>query len=55
MKGKSSKEFLLDNNSYEFFMKVNKKRNLLKIGHTGTNVMDIQLMLLTLDKEATTI
>ncbi|WKZ70224.1 MAG: DUF4147 domain-containing protein [Melioribacteraceae bacterium] len=35
--------YLSENNSYEFF---NKLDSLIKIGPTGTNVMDIQIMLL---------
>lgn len=34
-----------DNNAYEFFSKYNSGENLIKIGHTGTNVMDIQVMI----------
>jgi len=37
--------FLKDNDAYTFFSRVDKGRNLLKTGLTGTNVMDIQILL----------
>ena len=37
--------FLKDNDAYTFFSQVDKGRNLLKTGLTGTNVMDIQILL----------
>ena len=42
-----SQTFLAANNSYEFFSLVNDGKNLIKIGHTGTNVMDLQLLAIT--------
>ena len=36
------REYLMDNNSYEYFSKFG---NLIKIGHTGTNVMDLQILM----------
>jgi glycerate-2-kinase len=37
-----AQKYLDDNNSYAYFNKVN---NLIKTGPTGTNVMDIQIMI----------
>jgi len=37
--------FLKDNDAYSFFSRVDKGRNLIKTGLTGTNVMDIQILL----------
>lgn len=37
-------EFLENNDSFTFFQRVNGGRNLITTGHTGTNVMDIQLL-----------
>ncbi|KAJ8931308.1 hypothetical protein NQ314_015810 [Rhamnusium bicolor] len=40
-------EYYLDNNdSYSFYEKYNGGNNLVKIGHTGTNVMDIHIMII---------
>ncbi|XP_018324722.1 glycerate kinase [Agrilus planipennis] len=39
-------EFLLRSDSYTFFSKFNDGMNLIKMGHTGTNVMDIHVMIL---------
>jgi len=43
--GISAEEFLKDNNAYAFFSQVDKGRNLIKTGLTGTNVMDVQILL----------
>ena len=37
--------FLKNNDAYSFFSRVDKGRNLLKTGLTGTNVMDVQILL----------
>lgn len=37
--------YLKDNDAYNFFSKYNSGENLIKIGHTGTNVMDIQVLI----------
>jgi glycerate 2-kinase len=42
-----SQTFLAANDSYQFFSLVNDGKNLIKIGHTGTNVMDLQLLSIT--------
>lgn len=39
-------EYLSNNDSYSFFERFQKGQNLIKIGHTGTNVMDIQMLLI---------
>lgn len=39
-----SKRFLDNNDCYSFYQAYKDGRNLIKIGHTGTNVMDIHLM-----------
>jgi glycerate kinase len=36
--------FLDDNDSYRFFSDVGGGHNIIKTGHTGTNVMDIHLL-----------
>ena len=41
-----AQQYLAENNSYEFFTRVNGGKNFVKMGHTGTNVMDIQLLLI---------
>ncbi len=38
---------LLDNDSYTFFSKLNSGRHLIKTGLTGTNVMDIHILLIS--------
>ncbi|XP_076357489.1 glycerate kinase isoform X2 [Tachypleus tridentatus] len=38
-------KYLLNNDSYGFYVKCNGGNDLIKIGHTGTNVMDIQVLL----------
>jgi glycerate kinase len=43
---KNAVQYLLDNNSYEFFSCLKGGQNFIKIGHTGTNVMDIQLLVI---------
>lgn len=40
-----SKAFLDNNDCYAFYQKYKDGRNLIRIGHTGTNVMDIHLMI----------
>ena len=40
------KDYLYNNDSYSFFERFQKGQNLIKIGHTGTNVMDIQMLLI---------
>ena len=40
------KEYLYNNDSYSFFERFQNGQNLIKIGHTGTNVMDIQMLLI---------
>ena len=37
------RDYLMNNNSYEYFSKYGQ--NLIKIGHTGTNVMDLQILM----------
>ena len=39
--------FLRDNDSYGFFSRVDKGRNHVKTGLTGTNVMDLQVLLIS--------
>ena len=39
--------FLEKNDSNTYFNLLNDKNNILKPGHTGTNVMDIQLLLIS--------
>ena len=39
------KDYLYNNDSYSFFERFQNGQNLIKIGHTGTNVMDIQMLL----------
>ena len=41
----SMKDFLANNDSYTFFSQVNKGKNLLSTSHTGTNVMDMHILL----------
>ena len=41
-KARDAKEFLANNDSYNFFEKVN---GLVKTGPTGTNVMDVRIFL----------
>ena len=48
--GLNAKEFLQNNDSYNFFLKLNDGEQLIKTGHTGTNVMDIQLLLIQPEK-----
>lgn len=43
--GLSPAESLLDNDSYTFFSALNSGKNLIKTGLTGTNVMDIHILL----------
>ena len=40
------KDYLYNNDSYSFFERFQNGQNLIKIGHTGTNVMDIQMLLI---------
>ncbi|GIY61162.1 glycerate kinase [Caerostris extrusa] len=46
-KGLDPHSFLLNNNSYTFYSQVNDGQYLIKTGHTGTNVMDIIVILIT--------
>ena len=39
-------EYLKNNDSYTFFQNLNNGENFVKTGHTGTNVMDMQLLLI---------
>ncbi|XP_022240848.1 glycerate kinase-like isoform X2 [Limulus polyphemus] len=39
-------KYLSNNDSYGFYLKCNGGNDLIKIGHTGTNVMDIQVLLI---------
>lgn len=39
-------KFLQDNASYEYFSQLSSGKYLFKPGHTGTNVMDIQILLI---------
>ncbi len=40
---------LAENDSFTFFAKVNRGRNHVIVGHTGTNVMDVQTLVLRPD------
>ena len=42
----NAQRYLENNDSYTFFHKLNNGENFVKTGHTGTNVMDIQLILI---------
>ena len=44
--GLDPEKSLVENDSYTFFSQLNSGRNLIKIGLTGTNVMDLHLLLL---------
>ena len=44
--GLDARRFLDNNDSYTFFSRVNSGRNLIQTGLTGTNVMDLQILLL---------
>jgi glycerate-2-kinase len=39
-------EYLKNNDSYNFFQQLNGGENFVITGHTGTNVMDIQMVLI---------
>lgn len=41
---KEAKAILANNDCYSFYKNYKNGKNLIKIGHTGTNVMDIHLM-----------
>jgi len=43
--GIDAETFLRENDAYTFFSQVDKGRNLLKTGLTGTNVMDVHILL----------
>ena len=43
--GLNPERFLANNGSYDFFAEFNEGRNLFKTGLTGTNVMDIQILI----------
>ncbi|XP_050547677.1 glycerate kinase-like [Daktulosphaira vitifoliae] len=38
--------YIINNDSYTFYSKFNNGLDLLKIGHTGTNVMDLQIIII---------
>lgn len=40
-------QFLSNNDSYSFYSVFNSGHNLIRTGHTGTNVMDIHLLIVT--------
>ncbi|KAB7506155.1 Glycerate kinase [Armadillidium nasatum] len=42
--GLDPEKFLKDNDSYNYFSQLSEGKYLLKPGHTGTNVMDIQMV-----------
>ena len=44
--GLDADEYLKSNDSYSFFHDLNNGENFVKTGHTGTNVMDMQLLLI---------
>ena len=44
--GLDADEYLKSNDSYSFFHVLNNGENFIKPGHTGTNVMDMQLLLI---------
>ena len=44
--GLNATQHLENNDSYNFFLRFNDGVNFVKTGHTGTNVMDIQLLLI---------
>ena len=46
LQGLDSDKYLSDNDSYTFFSHLNSGRNLIKLGLTGTNVMDLHLLLI---------
>ncbi|KAK3890806.1 hypothetical protein Pcinc_005265 [Petrolisthes cinctipes] len=45
--GLQPKAFLSDNDSYTYFSQLASGRDILKVGHTGTNVMDLQILFIT--------
>jgi len=45
--GMDTEAFLNDNDAYNFFDRLDNGRNLVKTGLTGTNVMDIHVILVS--------
>lgn len=48
---REAEDFLANNDCYSFYLGYKGGRNLVRIGHTGTNVMDIHLMVFVPKKE----
>lgn len=46
--GLNPSEFIENNDSYRFYSLLNNGEDLLKIGHTGTNVMDVHVLIIKL-------
>jgi len=44
--GLDPSEFIKNNDSYKFYSIFNKGKDLIKIGHTGTNVMDLHILII---------
>lgn len=44
--GLNPSEFIQNNDSYSFYSLFNNGEDLLKIGHTGTNVMDVHILII---------
>jgi glycerate-2-kinase len=45
--GLDAESYLSTNDSYAFWSEVNGGRHLVRVGHTGTNVMDVQCLFLS--------
>lgn len=52
---REAKCFLANNDSYGFYQKYKGGGNLVRIGHTGTNVMDVHLMVFEPRKDRKTL
>nr|XP_018897080.1 PREDICTED: glycerate kinase isoform X1 [Bemisia tabaci] len=47
--GLDAQKYLMNNDSFTFFSKLNNGADLIKTGHTGTNVMDIHILVIEVD------